>query len=82
MQATDLTADLMYLDLGRIVDENGKPFESLAQCDLFLRVAGMLRRRAPEEANHSGERIRTRDLLNMIEEARLAKATAVRHRQG
>lgn len=70
MQAADLTAELSYADLARIVDENGEPFESLAQCDLFLRAAGMLRRRVPEEADHSGERIRTRDLLSMIEEAR------------
>lgn len=73
MQASELTADLSYSDIARIVDENGEPYESLAQCDLFLRAAGMLRRRVPEETDHSGERIRTRDLLSMIEECRRAR---------
>ena len=73
MQANDLTAGLSYSELARIVEEHGEPYESLAQCNLFLRAAGMLRRRVPEETEHSGERMRTRDLLAMIEEARRAR---------
>ena len=38
MRASDLTADLSYIELARIVDENGEPFESLAQCELYLRA--------------------------------------------
>lgn len=74
MLATDLTAALTYAELAAIVDENGEPFESVAQCDLYLRAASMLRRRVPEEADHSGERIRTRDLLEGMKEARKVKA--------
>ncbi|MBN1855078.1 MAG: hypothetical protein JW829_20260 [Pirellulales bacterium] len=74
MLATDLTADLAYDELARIADENGEPFNTLAQCDLFLRAAGMLRRRIPEEADNAGERIRTRDLNTMMAEARKARS--------
>ena len=74
MQASDLTADLTYADLARIVDENGEPFVSLDQCELYLRAAGMLRRRTPAEAEQSSARINTRDLNTMMAEARKARA--------
>ena len=73
MLATDLTADLTYAELAAVVDENREPFYSLDQCELYLRAAGMLRRRVPEEADHSGERIRSRDLQVGIEMARKSR---------
>jgi hypothetical protein len=67
---SDLTANLTYAELADIVDENGEPFETVEQCKLYLRAASMLRRRVPEESEQSGERLRTRDLLEGIKEAR------------
>ncbi len=73
MLATDLTADLTYDELAKIVDEHGEPFASVQQCDLYLRAAGMLWRRVPEEAEHAGERFRSRDLQTGIKLARLSR---------
>lgn len=74
MTAAEVTADLTYDELARIWEENGEPFDSRAQCDLFLRVASILRRRTPQEAEQSGNRIATRDLLDSIHQARKARA--------
>lgn len=73
MQASDLSADLSYAELADLYDENCEPFSTVEQCDLFLRVANMLRRRTPEEADHSGERIKTRDIEIAMQEARRKK---------
>jgi len=73
MVAADIKAGATYSDLARLYDENCEPFETVTQCNLFLRVASILRRRTPEEADHSGERIRTRDIDVAMQQARKEK---------
>jgi len=70
MDVEHITGDTSYADLARLHDENCEPFDSLSQCDLFLRVASRLRRMTPDETEHSGNRIKTRDLMDSIQEAR------------
>ena len=61
-------------DLAAVVDNNCEPFTSVAQCDLYIRAANMYWRRVGEELEHSGERIKTRDLMRSIEHARKMRA--------
>ncbi len=70
----DLDPAMSFDELAKVYEENSEPFESLAQCNLFLRAAAMLRRRIPEEAEQGGERIRTRDLDSQMQIARRARA--------
>lgn len=74
MTAADITRDVPYADLAGIFRENCEPFSSIEQCDLLLRVGSILRQMVPEEADHGGERIRTRDIEVAMAEARKAKA--------
>ena len=59
MQATDLSADLLYADLTRIVDEKGEPFESYTQCDLFLSTVGMLNQSDPRVESSAADLLGT-----------------------
>ena len=72
--AADLTSQMSFDDLAAVVEENGEPFESLAQCDVFLRAAAMLFRRAPEEIEEGGQKMRTRDIERLMLVARKARA--------
>lgn len=73
MIPSDLTAATSIDELYAVYDANCEPFESLAQCDLFLRAASILRRRLPAETEGQGERIALRDLESAIVEARKAR---------
>ena len=51
MVPADITSDLSSSELFRIVDANSEPWESVAQCDLFLRAAGIT---TPEQLDEVG----------------------------
>ena len=53
---------------------NSEPFATLAQCELLIRAAAVLRQIDPEEAEQGGERIRTRDIDVQSQIARRARA--------
>ena len=72
MQLADVTSALTTPELRRIVEDHGEPFKSAAQCEVFLRAAGMLWRRTPAEGEESGSRVVTRDLQRQMDEARKA----------
>lgn len=64
---------MSYGDLVAVYETNCEPFVSVAQCDLFLRAASMLRRRTPAETEHVGERLVLRDIDSAMAEARKAR---------
>ena len=70
----DISAEIAYSDLKRIVYENGEPWSSVAQCDLYLRAAGMYRDTQSAEAEKDGLRISKRDIESSIVECRKARA--------
>lgn len=70
MLPSDLSAETTTDDLWRAYDANCEPWESLAQCDLFLRAAAILRRRLPAEVEGAGERLTLRDLDDAMRECR------------
>lgn len=73
MEPSDLSPTMTLADLWRVYDANCEPFQSVAQCDLYLRAANMLYRRLPAESEGAGERITLRDLSMAIAEARKAR---------
>lgn len=72
----DGLATLPLEELTRITWDHGPPFDSRARAAQFIRYASVLRHRLPEEADHGGQRVRTRDLDAMIQQARKALAVA------
>ncbi len=64
---------MTYDELAAVYDDNCEPFSSVEQCDLFIKAANVLWRREKDEAEHSGERYKTRDYMRAIERAEKAK---------
>lgn len=74
MSPADIAPSISYSDLTAIVDQHHEPWESVAQCDVFLRAAQMLRRREPSEAEKDGMRYSKRDLESAIVQCRKQRA--------
>lgn len=73
-QLADISHSLSAAELKAIYDDNAEPFASIEQCQVFLRVASILRRREPEEIERAGDRLKTRDIEKGMAEARKALA--------
>jgi hypothetical protein len=74
MELANVTGELSYTELARIVDDHTEPFLSALQCQIFLRAASMLWRREPAETDQSGDRVSKRDLQVQMIEARKSLA--------
>lgn len=61
---------LSYSEVRAIVENNGEPFTTSDQCDLFLRAVTVLRGRQPAESEQEGNRVLMRDVELQIVEAR------------
>lgn len=70
MLPSDLSSATSLDELWRVYADNCEPFYSVAQCDLFLKAANILRARLPAETEGNGERVSLRDLIAAIEFAR------------
>ncbi len=81
MSPSDISPETPYEDLVLLYDTHCAPFESEEQASIFIRVASILQRRVPEETEHSGERLRLRDLEVQLQRAtrwRAARRVACR----
>jgi hypothetical protein len=70
MQASDLTPAMTIANLWEVYETHSEPFESVNQCNVFLRAASMLRGRLPAESEGNGERVSLRDIESAMVEAR------------